>query len=112
MIETGGATVESKKTEESGNMTESRATEKIGKRAEGQKTADDRTMEENGMQKESSETREIAAFPADNRGIGVVEIILILVILIGLVLLFQTQIKGIVTNALNDISKGAGKIGI
>ena len=29
----------------------------------------------------------------DNRGIGVVEIILILVILIGLVLLFQTQIK-------------------
>ncbi|MDE7297779.1 MAG: hypothetical protein K2N94_02975 [Lachnospiraceae bacterium] len=43
---------------------------------------------------------------------GVVEIILILVILIGLVLLFQTQIKSIVTNALNDISSGAGKIKI
>ena len=52
------------------------------------------------------------ALPSDNRGIGVVEIILILVILIGLVLLFQTQIKSIVTNALNDISSGAGKIKI
>ncbi len=47
---------------------------------------------------------------ADNRGIGVVEIILILVILIGLVLLFQTQIKEIVTNALNSISSGAERI--
>lgn len=46
----------------------------------------------------------------DNRGIGVVEIILILVILIGLVLLFQTQIKDIVNNALDSISTGAGKV--
>lgn len=46
----------------------------------------------------------------DNRGIGVVEIILILVILIGLVLLFQTQIKEIVSNALNSISSGADRI--
>lgn len=47
---------------------------------------------------------------ADNRGIGVVEIILILVILIGLVLLFQTQIKEIVDSALDSISSGAEKI--
>ena len=46
----------------------------------------------------------------DNRGIGVVEIILILVILIGMVLLFQTQIKDIVNSALNSISSGADKI--
>ncbi|MDE7326148.1 MAG: hypothetical protein K2N63_07735 [Lachnospiraceae bacterium] len=46
----------------------------------------------------------------DNRGIGVVEIILILVILIGLVLLFQTQIKDIVNSALSSISSGANKI--
>ena len=46
----------------------------------------------------------------DNRGIGVVEIILTLVILIGLVLLFQTQIKDIVNSALNSISSGADKI--
>lgn len=46
----------------------------------------------------------------DNRGIGVVEIILILVILIGLVLLFQTEIKGIVNDALKSISGNADKI--
>ena len=40
---------------------------------------------------------------SDNKGIGVVEI----VILIGLVLLFQTQIKEIVNNALDSISSGA-----
>lgn len=49
---------------------------------------------------------------ADNRGIGVVEIILILVVLIGLVLIFQTQIRDIVSNALGDISNGAKKITI
>lgn len=54
--------------------------------------------------------REEARGLADNRGIGVVEIILILVILIGLVLLFQTQIKDIVNNALSSISNGANKI--
>ncbi len=67
---------------------------------------------EEAVQNENGKQNEITVLSADNRGIGVVEIILILVILIGLVLLFQTQIKGIVTNALNDISKGAGKIGI
>ncbi|MBQ9118968.1 MAG: hypothetical protein IJY09_02790 [Lachnospiraceae bacterium] len=46
----------------------------------------------------------------DNRGVGVVEIILILVILIGLVLLFQTEIKGVVSDALSAISGGADKI--
>lgn len=69
-------------------------------------------QEEDAVQNENGKQNEITVLSADNRGIGVVEIILILVILIGLVLLFQTQIKGIVTNALNDISKGAGKIGI
>lgn len=47
---------------------------------------------------------------SDNRGIGVVEIILILVILIGLVLLFQTQIRDIVNSALDSIGSGAEKI--
>lgn len=49
-------------------------------------------------------------FAKDNRGIGVVEIILILVILIGLVLLFQTQIRSVVSNALNQVTSGAGRV--
>ncbi len=47
---------------------------------------------------------------ADNRGIGVVEIILILVVIIGLVLIFKEQISDIVTSALATVSKNAGEI--
>ena len=50
------------------------------------------------------------SFKEDERGIGVVEIILILVILIGLVLLFQSEIEGIVKDALAAIGGGADKI--
>lgn len=49
-------------------------------------------------------------FWKDNRGVGVIEIVLILVILIGLVLVFKEQITTIVTNAFSTISGNAGKI--
>ena len=50
----------------------------------------------------------IRAFWQEDNGIGVVEIILILVVLIGLVLIFQTQIEGIVTSAFQKITGDAG----
>lgn len=40
-------------------------------------------------------------------GVGVVEIILILVILIGLVLLFKNQITSIITKAFTSITRDA-----
>lgn len=40
----------------------------------------------------------------DNRGIGVVEVILILVILIGLVLIFKTEIEALVGTVFDAIS--------
>ncbi|HHX12019.1 MAG TPA: hypothetical protein GX731_04295 [Clostridiales bacterium] len=43
-------------------------------------------------------------------GVGVVEIILILVILIGLVLLFRTQITDIITKAFASITRDANII--
>lgn len=49
-------------------------------------------------------------FWKDNRGVGVIEVVLILVILIGLVLIFKDQITSIVTSALSNISGDAGKI--
>ncbi len=55
------------------------------------------------------ETNEVGFFK-DNRGVGVIEIVLILVILIGLVLVFKEQITTIVTNAFSSISGDAGKI--
>ena len=74
---------------------ENRCREVSGMQFEAEKQEEDAVQNENGKQ------NEITVLSADNRGIR-----------IGLVLLVQTQIKGIVTNALNDISKGAGKIGI
>ena len=48
-------------------------------------------------------------FWKDESGIGVVEIILILVVLIMLVVIFREQITAIVTNAF-QINSGASKI--
>lgn len=40
----------------------------------------------------------------DNRGVGVVEVVLILVILIGLVLVFKTEIETLVSNVFEEIN--------
>ena len=49
-------------------------------------------------------------FWQDDRGVGVIEIVLILVVLIGLVLLFKNQITAIINNAFTAIAGNAGKI--
>lgn len=54
--------------------------------------------------------QEIQNFWSNESGIGVVEIILILVILIGLVLIFKDEISQIVQNALDAISSDSGEI--
>lgn len=43
-------------------------------------------------------------FYDDNRGIGVVEMILILLVLVGLVVIFKGKIGGIVSKALTSIT--------
>ena len=49
-------------------------------------------------------------FSNDNRGVGVIEIVLILVVLIGLVLVFKEQNTAIINNAFTTISGDAGKL--
>lgn len=49
-------------------------------------------------------------FFQEEDGVGVVEIILILVILIGLVLIFKGEIEKIVNKAFKSISKDSGEI--
>jgi hypothetical protein len=44
-------------------------------------------------------------------GVGVIEVILILVIIIGLVLIFRNQIEIIIKNAFDAINGGANGIG-
>lgn len=39
----------------------------------------------------------------DKRGFGTIEIVIILAILVGIALLFKTQITGLVTKILDDI---------
>lgn len=46
----------------------------------------------------------------DNAGMGTVEIILIIVVLIGLVLIFKNQITDLVETIFSKITKQAGKI--
>lgn len=52
----------------------------------------------------------VKSFIKEEDGVGIVEVILILVILIGLVVIFKDQIQGIVQNAMSSISKDSGKI--
>lgn len=54
--------------------------------------------------------RSIKEFWEDETGIGTVEMILILVVLIGLVLIFKTQLTNIVNSIFKTISSKAGKI--
>lgn len=49
-------------------------------------------------------------FLREEDGMGVVEIILIIVILISLALIFKTQITALVNNILKQISTQAGKV--
>ncbi len=46
----------------------------------------------------------------NNAGMGTVEIILIIVVLIGLVLIFKSQITDLVESIFSKISKQAGKV--
>ena len=52
----------------------------------------------------------IKQFITDDDAVGVVEIILILVVLIGLVIIFQTNIKSVVSTIFSTIETNAGKI--
>ena len=48
--------------------------------------------------------------PADERGVGVVEMILILVVLIGLVIIFKKQLTNLVNSIFETINSKAGSI--
>ena len=49
-------------------------------------------------------------FMKDESGMGVVEVILIILVLIGLVIIFQTQIKRVVQNIFKTITSKTGQV--
>ena len=55
-------------------------------------------------------SKEIRAFFVEEDGVGVIEIVLILVVLIGLVIIFKSQLTSLVTNIFGKITSQAGTI--
>lgn len=54
--------------------------------------------------------KELCRFWKEEEGIGVVEVILILVVLIGLVMIFKKQLTTLVNDIFDKISNQAGKV--
>lgn len=52
----------------------------------------------------------IRVFKSKQEAVGIIEVILILVVIIGLVLIFKDQISDIITDAMKSITNDAGKI--
>ena len=67
-------------------------------------------MKEHVIEEKKEKELFLRRFWKDERGVGVIEIVLILVILIGLVLVFKEQITAIVNNAFSSIAGDAGNI--
>lgn len=54
--------------------------------------------------------KNIGEIGSDNRGVGIIEVILILVILIAVVLLFKDQIMDIIDRAFSSITNDSNRI--
>ena len=54
--------------------------------------------------------RSVMQILKEDRGIGVVEMILILVVLIGLVIIFKEQLTNLVNSIFNNITTRSGQI--
>ena len=54
--------------------------------------------------------KQFISFLKEEEGIGVIEIVLILVVLIGLVILFKRQIKQLLDNIFQEIYSQSGEV--
>lgn len=57
------------------------------------------------LQKDRENLKDIRAFAADESGVGVIELVLILVVLIGLVIIFKKQINTLLENIFKQIGR-------
>ncbi len=62
------------------------------------------------LKEKNSSLGSLTGLIEEEDGIGVVEVILILVVLIGLVLIFKKQITSLVNDIFDTINKEAGKV--
>ena len=54
--------------------------------------------------------KQVISFIKEEEGIGVIEVVLILVVLIGLVILFKRQIKQRLDNIFQEINSQSGEV--
>ena len=54
--------------------------------------------------------RELRSFLAEEDGVGVIEVVLILVVLIGLVIIFKKQITTLLENVFKEINKQSKEV--
>ena len=54
--------------------------------------------------------RSFRCFLGDEEGVGTIELVLILVVLIGLVLIFKSQIRSLLANIFSQINSQSGEV--
>ena len=64
----------------------------------------------NGKKKEKGNLKGLWDFWREEDGMGTVEIILILVVLIGLVIIFKTQLRSLVESVFEKITQDSGTV--
>lgn len=62
------------------------------------------------MKKEKGKLKNFKAFLQEEEGMGTVEIILIIVVLIGLVIIFKTQLRSLVNTVFEKIVKDSNTV--
>ena len=62
------------------------------------------------LQKDRENLKDIRAFAADESGVGVIELVLILVVLIGLVIIFKKQINTLLENIIKQINSKSKEV--
>ena len=62
------------------------------------------------LQKDRENLKDIRAFAADESGVGEIELVLILVVLIGLVIIFKKQINTLLENIFKQINSKSKEV--
>ena len=62
------------------------------------------------LEDEADEDEEILGLVKDNRGIGVIEMVLILVVLVGLVLIFKNQLNAIIGDVFDKMNSTINRL--
>ena len=62
------------------------------------------------LQKDRENLKDIRAFAADESGVGVIELVLILVVLIGLVIILKKQINTLLENMFKQINSKSKEV--